>query len=115
MIELRHARDEVFPRLEALKRRFFNDHPDEPVILHRKELISRRWPFCRLRDPTVEREFNAATIGLLQDLDYSVGMSRALLKLSGGSVHDYATISADSPSPSRASRARRAATSAGIS
>ena len=43
------------------------------------------------------------------------GMSRALLKLSGGSVHDYATISDDSPSPSRASRARRAATSAGIS
>ena len=43
------------------------------------------------------------------------GMSRALLKLSGGSVHDYATISADSPSPNRASRARRAATSAGIS
>ena len=41
-------------------------------------------------------------------------MSRALLKFSGGSVHDYATISADSPSPSRASRARRAATSAGI-
>ena len=43
----------------------------------------------------------------------SRGMSRALLKLSGGSVHDYATISDDSPSPSRASRARRAATSAG--
>ena len=43
------------------------------------------------------------------------GMSRGLLKLSGGSVHDYATISDDSPSPSRASRARRAATSAGIS
>ena len=43
------------------------------------------------------------------------GMSRTLLKLSGGSVHGYATISDDSPSPSRASRARRAATSAGIS
>ena len=43
------------------------------------------------------------------------GMSRALLKLSSGSVHDYATISDDSPSPRRASRARRAATSAGIS
>ena len=40
------------------------------------------------------------------------GMSRALLKLSSGSVHDYATISDDSPSPRRASRARRAATSA---
>ena len=44
-----------------------------------------------------------------------VGMSRELLKLSGSLVHDYATISDDSPSPNRASRARRAATSAGIS
>ncbi len=42
------------------------------------------------------------------------GMSRALLKFNGGSVHDYATIADDSPRPSRASRARRAATSAGI-
>ena len=45
----------------------------------------------------------------------SSGMSRALLKFNGGSVHDYATIADDSPRPSRASRARRAATSAGIS
>ena len=43
------------------------------------------------------------------------GMSRELLKLSGSLVHDDATISDDSPSPNRASRARRAATSAGIS
>ena len=43
------------------------------------------------------------------------GMSRALLKFNGGSVHDYATIADDSLRPSRASRARRAATSAGIS
>ena len=43
------------------------------------------------------------------------GMSRALLKLSGSLVHDYATIFDDSPSPNRAARARRAATSAGIS
>ena len=41
----------------------------------------------------------------------AAGMSLALLKLSGDSVHDYATISDDSPSPSCASRARSAATS----
>ena len=35
----------------------------------------------------------------------SEGRSRALLKLSGSLVHDYATISDDSPSPNRASRA----------
>ena len=58
-----------------------------------------------------ERSYSAIVIpfGLIQ------GMSRALLKLSGSLVHDYATISDDSPSPNRASRARRAATSAGIS
>ena len=51
----------------------------------------------------------------LSFLDKLAGMSRELLKLSGSLVHDYATISDDSPSPNRASRARRAATSAGIS
>ena len=51
----------------------------------------------------------------LKIFTYIQGMSRALLKLSGSLVHDYATISDDSPSPNRASRARRAATSAGLS
>ena len=59
---------------------------------------------------TGQRVFSGETVS-----ETLAGMSRALLKLSGGSVHDYATISDDSPSPSRASRARRAATSAGIS
>ena len=52
---------------------------------------------------------------VVQRMNSLSGMSRALLKLSGSLVHDYATISDDSPSPNRASRARRAATSAGIS
>ena len=55
-----------------------------------------------------------AMMGMLPMIG-NMGMSRALLKLSGSLVHDYATISDDSPSPNRASRARRAATSAGIS
>ena len=53
-------------------------------------------------------------LGLTKPLRLA-GMSRALLKFNGGSVHDYATIADDSPRPSRASRARRAATSASIS
>ena len=64
----------------------------------------------RLGDALVELETEGVAYG-----DLARGMSRALLKLSGSLVHDYATISDDSPSPNRASRARRAATSAGIS
>ena len=60
----------------------------------------------------VELPGEAPLLGLRRQ---ELGMSRALLKLSGSLVHDYATISDDSPSPNRASRARRAATSAGIS
>ena len=57
----------------------------------------------------------ARSVAFYRQLGFTMGMSRALLKLSGSLVHDYATISDDSPSPNRASRARRAATSASIS
>ena len=43
----------------------------------------------------------------------SRGLPRSLLKFSGDSVHDYATICAESPRPSLASRARSATTSCG--
>ena len=49
----------------------------------------------------------AAAAGLLYDpelLLWRAPMSRALLKLSGGSVHDYATISDDSPRPTHVTR-----------
>ena len=45
-------------------------------------------------------------------LDF-LGLPRSLLKFSGDSVHDYATICAESPRPSLASRARSATTSCG--
>ena len=65
--------------------------------------------------PTLTATTNPADpyYGILfyQDPAAGEGMSLALLKLSGDSVHDYATISDDSPSPSCASRARSAATS----
>ena len=61
-----------------------------------------------------ETQEGVADLGGMGNRD-SAGMSRELLKLSGSLVHDYATISDDSPSPNRASRARRAVTSAGIS
>ena len=75
-----------------------------------------RWLVKVEKDPTPEDLFRASDGFYLQAGGITTGgMSRALLKLSGSLVHDYATISDDSPSPNRASRARRAATSAGIS
>ena len=80
--------------------------PSDPVLGHPSQLRLPRGTRNERRRGAVEPHAQGAS---------DLGMSRALLKLSGSLVHDYATISDDSPSPNRASRARRAATSAGIS
>lgn len=72
ILELGYIDSRVFPALEGLKRRYFGSHPDEPVILHRKELVNKKHPFEALRDPAIERTFNAELLGLLADLDYTV-------------------------------------------
>ena len=72
IFELDYVRATVFPMLEALKERYFASHPDDPVILHRKELVSRRPPFVALRERVTEQAFNHDILHLLTDLDYTV-------------------------------------------
>lgn len=72
ILELSYVRDVVFPKIESLKRSFFQSHPDDPVILHRKELVNKRTPFESLRDQATEQAFNENLLGLLRDFDYVV-------------------------------------------
>jgi len=72
IFELEYVRSTVFPAVESLKTRYFNSHPDEPLILHRKELVNRRYPFHALRNATVEKSFNKELLYLLEKLDYVV-------------------------------------------
>jgi len=72
ILELEYVRTTVFPAVEALKLRYFDSHPDDPLILHRKELVNKRYPFHSLRDPDVERRFNRDLLELLREMDYSV-------------------------------------------
>jgi hypothetical protein len=44
--------------LEAFKRDLFGPRPDEPVLLHRTEIINRRGPFGILVNPDKQREFD---------------------------------------------------------
>ncbi|MFZ5813522.1 MAG: DUF3800 domain-containing protein [Thermodesulfobacteriota bacterium] len=62
----------VHPRLEELKSRHFMSHPDDPVILHRKELVNKKGPFSPLRDTEKELRFNDDLMALLRDLEYTV-------------------------------------------
>ncbi len=72
IIELDYVRTTVFPAIESLKIRYFDSHPDDPLILHRKELVNKRYPFHSLRDPAIETAFNKELLALLKDLDYIV-------------------------------------------
>ena len=60
------------PEMNQLKRDFFQRDPDEPVLLHRKELVNKRPPFDALRDPDNERRFNAALLAALARWEYAV-------------------------------------------
>lgn len=62
----------AFPAIEQLKTRYFDSHPDDPVILHRKELVNKKPPFAVLQDTAVEAAFNRDLLKLLTDLDYFV-------------------------------------------
>ncbi len=71
-LELDYVQSTVFPAIEELKRRYFSSHPDEPIILHRKELVNKKPPFESLHEAGTERAFNHDLLGLLNNLDYVV-------------------------------------------
>ena len=56
--DLAYVQDTLAAELEALKTHYFRSHPDDPVILHRKELVNRRYPFHSLNNRETEAEFN---------------------------------------------------------
>ncbi|NLX08401.1 MAG: DUF3800 domain-containing protein [Chloroflexi bacterium] len=72
ILELGYVDTFVAPQIEALKRSYFVTHVDDPLILHRKELVNKKPPFDALRDPEVESCFNAELLQLLRELEYAV-------------------------------------------
>lgn len=58
--------------LRNLKDEFFNQHPDSPICLHRKDLMQARGPFWRLRDPATRERFDQSLLDLLTSCDYRV-------------------------------------------
>lgn len=60
------------PQLERLKEKYFDHHPDEPTILHRKELVGKEGRFCVLKNPILEKSFNQEFLNLLQGWDFQI-------------------------------------------
>lgn len=72
IMSLDDARDVLAPRLDDLKRRYFDSHPDNPVILHRREIVRRSPPFHALKDDVTRQAFGQELLRLVEDLPFSV-------------------------------------------
>jgi hypothetical protein len=65
VFDLEHVKEVLSPDIENLKTKYFNSHPDDPVIFHRKELMNKKYPFKALWNPEVEKAFNEEFLQLL--------------------------------------------------
>ncbi len=64
---------EIFhPALEAFKQRHFPHSPDEPVVLHRREIIDRKGRFGVLRDVSKKEEFNEDLLHFLDEHEFRI-------------------------------------------
>ena len=70
--EVGYVQERIHPEMEALKTRHFGSHPDEPLILHRSDIVNKKYRFATLRDPEKEKRFNMEILGLLRAWDYRV-------------------------------------------
>jgi hypothetical protein len=72
IIGLNYVKDNLYPEIEELKFRHFKAHPDEPIILHRKELINAKYPFQLLKDISARKAFDSDLLACLIGWDYTV-------------------------------------------
>jgi len=71
ILELGYVERVLFPQMESLKAQYFGSHPDEPVILHRKEILGAKPPFQALADPALRSRFDDDLLRLLADWEYT--------------------------------------------
>lgn len=72
IIETEHVANIIHPEMEDLKLRFFRTHPDEPLILHRKEIVNAKPPFESLKVEKTREQFNEELLRLLVRWEYVV-------------------------------------------
>jgi hypothetical protein len=67
-----HGHDtKIAPEIERLKRDLFDhDPPTRIVILHRKEIVRKEWPFDSLQSAAINSEWEQRLIALIETLPY---------------------------------------------
>lgn len=58
--------------LQRFKQEHLPHNPDDPVILHREDILNRRGPYWRLRDAVRRRTFDEALFQLIADTAFRI-------------------------------------------
>jgi len=58
--------------LEAVKRKHLPYHPDDPVVLHREDMMNARGPFKNFRDKKQRKAWDTDLLKVIQVADYRV-------------------------------------------
>lgn len=72
IFNLGYVRNVLHPEMEGIKTDILNQHPDNPIIFHRKKILNKKHPFEKLRDQKTEAKFNKEILQKLADWDYKV-------------------------------------------
>lgn len=68
--ETEYYRNTFQPMLEGFKQKHFPHNPDDPITLHREDIINKRGVFSRLLDKEKEDAFNQDFLYMLKDAQY---------------------------------------------
>lgn len=72
IIDLNYVNEVLHHEMEAFKVKHLGSHPDEPIILHRKEILNCRPPFHNLNIPDKRTAFDKELLGYLERWEYNV-------------------------------------------
>ncbi|MBW1973837.1 MAG: hypothetical protein JRI44_13530, partial [Deltaproteobacteria bacterium] len=72
IIEQNLYREIFHPQLEKLKQKHFPHNPDDPIILHRKDLINKKGAFGRLKIPERKKAFNEDLLYFINEMDFII-------------------------------------------
>lgn len=72
IIETTYYRDNLRPGLESLKQQHFPHSPDDPVVLTRSQMISRKGPFGILKDVGKKIAWGTAFLNFLNSLTFQI-------------------------------------------
>jgi len=80
--------------LEAFKKRYFSPHPDNPIILHREDIINARKSFKVLQDEKKRAEFDSDLLKIIKATEFrvvAVVIDKAALRAAYGesAAHPY--------------------------